>query len=142
MSAALLFLRRDLNLLMVDNWRGNDLAPEGYRVKDQKENNLIAKASTHFARNRRGILRGDSIDQAQNVEDESLDFVFIDADHSFPAVTTDINAWTPKVKRGGIIGGHDYDNKDSEVKEAVDKAAKERGWQVEFGCQTCWYVRK
>lgn len=43
---------------------------------------------------------------AQDVEDESLDFVFIDADHTYEGVSADIDAWLPKVR--GMILGHDY----------------------------------
>jgi len=43
-------------------------------------------------------------------EDGSLDFVWIDGDHSEEAVRADINAWLPKVRNGGWLGGHDYDN--------------------------------
>lgn len=41
-------------------------------------------------------------------EDESLDFVYIDGNHAFPYVAMDIFGWEAKVKRGGIISGHDY----------------------------------
>ena len=41
-------------------------------------------------------------------EDCSMDFIYIDADHSYEGVKYDVNAWWPKVKMGGIIGGHDY----------------------------------
>lgn len=42
-------------------------------------------------------------------DDESLDFVFIDADHSYEGVMEDMKLWHPKVKRGGVFAGHDYD---------------------------------
>ena len=41
-------------------------------------------------------------------KDESLDAVFIDADHSYEAVKMDIQNWMPKVRKGGILAGHDY----------------------------------
>ena len=44
---------------------------------------------------------------ANSVEDNTLDFVFIDADHSEEGVRNDIEAWAPKVKVGGSILGHD-----------------------------------
>jgi len=40
--------------------------------------------------------------------DGSLDFVYLDANHSLPYVIADIHAWLPKVKRSGIFAGHDY----------------------------------
>ena len=43
-----------------------------------------------------------------NFLDESIDFLFIDADHHYEAVKKDIELWYPKIKPGGIISGHDY----------------------------------
>jgi hypothetical protein len=42
--------------------------------------------------------------------DGGLDFVFIDACHDYEYIYHDIKAWFPKIKKGGYIGGHDYDN--------------------------------
>lgn len=41
-------------------------------------------------------------------KDNSLDYVFIDGDHSYEEVCHDIDAWRMKVKKGGILAGHDY----------------------------------
>ncbi len=38
----------------------------------------------------------------------TLDFVYIDANHSEPFVSQDIATWAPKVKSGGLVCGHDY----------------------------------
>ena len=57
------------------------------------------------------------------MEPASLDFVFIDADHSYDAVKDDIALWRPKVKTGGWLGGHDYHpRKFPGVVKAVDEA--------------------
>lgn len=53
------------------------------------------------------VLRGDSVEMAEKVPDGSLDFVFIDADHRYPAVVADLKAWVPKLKSEGILCGHD-----------------------------------
>ena len=53
-------------------------------------------------------LKMDSVRAATYVEDGSLDFVFIDANHLYEYVRDDIAAWTPKVRRGGLVIGHDY----------------------------------
>ena len=49
----------------------------------------------------------EGVEAAKLHEDHSLDFVYIDADHSYSAVVTDINAWKSKIKKGGYIAGHD-----------------------------------
>lgn len=53
------------------------------------------------------FIRATTLEAAEHVEDESLDFVFIDADHSYEAVKADIEAWEKKVKPGGCVLGHD-----------------------------------
>ncbi len=60
-------------------------------------------------------------DASTRVEDGSLDFVFIDADHSAFAVSDDITHWRPKVRRGGWLGGHDYSQKFPGVVVSVDR---------------------
>jgi hypothetical protein len=50
---------------------------------------------------------------------QSLDFVYIDGSHDFDSVCNDIETWLPKLKPGGMIGGHDYTTHET-VKQAVD----------------------
>jgi predicted O-methyltransferase YrrM len=54
------------------------------------------------------IIRELSMDAVKRFEDESLDFVYIDANHEFPYVAEDIFYWEKKVKPDGIVSGHDY----------------------------------
>jgi len=54
------------------------------------------------------IIKAWSMDAVKVFDDESLDFIFIDGNHSFEFVTNDIAEWGKKVKKGGIISGHDY----------------------------------
>lgn len=54
------------------------------------------------------LIRALSVDGAKLFEDNSFDFVYIDAWHSYDCVKEDIEAWYPKVRVGGLIGGHDY----------------------------------
>jgi hypothetical protein len=65
------------------------------------------------------LLRMKTSEAAKLIPDESLDFVFIDADHSYEGCNADIKNWGPKVKRGGYIMGHDI------FWEGVNKAIKE-----------------
>ena len=50
----------------------------------------------------------DSVDAANEIEDESLDFVFLDAAVTSDELFRDLYAWYPKVKIGGLIAGHDW----------------------------------
>ena len=52
-------------------------------------------------------------------EDESLDMVYIDAVHQYENVIEDIKAWYPKVKVGGIVAGHDFQDAFPGCKKAV-----------------------
>ena len=65
---------------------------------------------------------------ARQVRDESLDFVYIDASHSFDNVMQDILSWTPKLRYGGVLSGHDYGV--PAVFSAVNTYSLQRGWQV------------
>lgn len=66
-----------------------------------------------------------SIKAAKRFSNESLDLVYIDANHSEEAVTQDIKIWYSKVKMGGILCGHDYIPifavHEKGVKKTVDK---------------------
>lgn len=42
------------------------------------------------------------------ITDETIDIAFIDASHDYDSVKEDITLWKPKIKRGGIMAGHDY----------------------------------
>lgn len=54
-------------------------------------------------------VRSDSREAAKQFEDASLDFVFLDGDHSYDGLKADIEAWLPKMKpNNSIFGGHDY----------------------------------
>lgn len=66
------------------------------------------------------VLEMTTRDAAAQVPDASLDFVFIDADHSKAAVEEDVRCWRPKVRAGGWLGGHDYSRKFPGVIAAVD----------------------
>ena len=54
------------------------------------------------------FIRKPSVEAAKDIPDLSLDFVYIDADHSFDFVMQDLIVWSRKVRPGGIVSGHDY----------------------------------
>ena len=54
------------------------------------------------------LIRAKSLDAVAQFADGSLDFVYIDGNHAHKFVLADIEAWSPKVRPGGIVSGHDY----------------------------------
>jgi Protein of unknown function DUF115/Methyltransferase domain len=144
----LLLERPDLRLYMVDHWLPADPQSEyahsgDFHAKLSGEQQTrymhAAIAAVQFAGERAQIVRLSSVNAAEHVLDHSLDFVFIDADHSYEGCKADIEAWLPKIKPSGFISGHDYDNTefpDFGVKRAVDEffGTPERGanftWRV------------
>jgi len=76
-------------------------------------------------------------------EDSSLDFVYIDADHSYAAVKSDLEAWYPKLKPNGILSGHDYGSafKDDVIK-AVDEFLKLHNLQLKQYPDSSWAAIK
>lgn len=49
-----------------------------------------------------------SVDAAKDFEDGSLGAVYLDGNHRYEYVVADLLAWIPKIRKGGIISGHDY----------------------------------
>jgi len=54
------------------------------------------------------FIRKKSVEASKDFENESLDFIYIDGAHNFDDVMLDLLHWVPKVKRCGLISGHDY----------------------------------
>ncbi|CAN7659842.1 class I SAM-dependent methyltransferase [Rhizobium sp. LjRoot258] len=65
-------------------------------------------AKTDFASERRTILRGRTKDVVNDIPDGSLDFAYIDGDHTLRGITIDLIKILPKIREGGIIGGDDF----------------------------------
>mgnify|MGYP001583438381 FL=1 len=74
------------------------------------------------------IIRKGSMEALADFKDNSLDFVYIDANHDFPNFTNDLHNWIKKVRPGGIVSGHDYAyfsyKKANHVKRALQAYAR------------------
>ena len=82
-----------------------------------------------------------SVAAAKKVKDSSLDFVYIDGNHAEEFVKQDIECWSKKVKRGGLVGGHDYDERHGVI-PAVTEFAKENDVEIETAGIEWWYWKK
>ena len=67
------------------------------------------------------LIRETSMSAVEQFEDASVDFIFIDAVHTYKYAKEDIIAWLPKVKSGGVLAGHDYCERFPGVIRAVDE---------------------
>jgi len=79
-----------------------------YNGKEQRLHQSFAEAEQRLAPYNVTFLRRYSMDACHGFDDRSLDFVYIDANHEWPYITQDIYYWAKKVRRGGIVAGHDY----------------------------------
>jgi uncharacterized Rossmann fold enzyme len=142
-----LLSRTDLKLFMVDSWateHSPDYATSGdfharLTKNSQEHFYQLTRNMTKFAGERGQIIRKESTVAAEDFEDKSLDFVFIDADHTYTGCRADILAWLPKIKHGGLMCGHDYDNQEVPncgVKRAVDEFCKE----IDLGENFTWFA--
>lgn len=122
-------LERNPRLTMI----GVDL----YQGKQAKNWDVIApKLSKVGIRSR--FYKQTTVSAANNVGTNEIDFVFIDADHSYQGVKADIIAWTPKVRKGGYITGHDCNH--PPVKKALIELFGEDGYETAW--DEVWYVKK
>jgi hypothetical protein len=148
----LLQQRPNLELLLVDAWRpqGGSYRESGdYQARytqahwDKIFHQVVPGHLEPFP-GRYTLDRRLSHEAAQDVQDASLDFVFIDGDHSYQGVKKDLEAWISKVKPGGFLSGHDYGSPREGtrygVRKAVDELAASLGVQVEKGLDMFWRI--
>jgi len=98
------------DLYLVDVWR--PLSIEEYDDISNNENHITSYIDTVnniSGFEKRAFMIRMSGDKAVNLfRDHSIDFIYIDANHSYKAVKKDIELWYPKIRYGGMISGHDY----------------------------------
>jgi len=75
---------------------------------DQQYELVVAKSAK--LNGRVSVVRKFSHEAAAGFNDEYFDFIYIDADHTYDGIKRDLDCWWPKLKYGGIIGLHDYEN--------------------------------
>lgn len=100
-----------LKLYLIDPWIAYDEYVEHHNKADQPIlEDCLETAHKRLKGKNVEFIRKTSMEAVKDFEDESLDFVFIDGNHTFEYVIEDIAKWSKKVKVGGIVSGHDYWN--------------------------------
>jgi len=152
-SGGLLRLLPKLHLSLIDRWcvtPKGDSYFQGSRVMSrhpakrfQSAFNKTLETVAPFA-DRVKVYKLESAEASEYFEEESLDFIFIDGDHSFEGVTRDLTNWVPKVKKDGLICGHDWENANTyqDVKNAVlSFFGKEIESRVELSYNNTWFLK-
>jgi len=97
------------------------------------------------------IIKKTSMEAVKDFEPNSIDFVYIDGDHSFDCVLEDLTEWSKIVRKDGLVSGHDYlyvnhSHRRKPVRVAVDKYLKENGiekfFMVNKNNQSSWFFIK
>ena len=100
-----------LKLYCIDPWEKYDDFVESHDVDGEKRlNDTFEIAKERLKGLNVEFVKKYSMDAVKDFKDESLDFVYIDANHTFEYAVEDIAKWEKKVRRGGIVSGHDYWN--------------------------------
>jgi hypothetical protein len=138
----------DSEVIAIDPWitqeaNPNDPTKETYESWDFKkiEDEFWANVGEH--KERCEFMRCTSREAASflgHAKDNTLDLVFIDALHDYESVMQDISLWWPKVRKGGVLAGHDFNHKWPGVERAVADHFNLMG--VGVGFDSVWYVLK
>lgn len=106
-SSVILKAHPDLEYYCIDSWqsyRGYNAkinGPDLERKFEEAQQRLAKFKNVHF-------VKKFSMEAVKDFADNSLDFVYIDANHDLPWCMDDIVYWSEKVRHGGIVAGHDY----------------------------------
>jgi len=133
----------NLNLTLVDPWRAY-----GRSHSDRKTQEIFERCQRRLRHWTPRYIRKTSVEASKDVEDNSLDFVYIDGMHTFDNVMLDLIHWVPKVKKNGIISGHDFFysySEDHGVVNAINAYTSSHGindWYITGGVTHCRFVNE
>ncbi|MEM9273586.1 MAG: class I SAM-dependent methyltransferase [Cyanobacteria bacterium P01_F01_bin.143] len=97
---------------MIDPWAKLPDWNKPFNVDTEAFAEVYAEAmdKTAFASEKIIVLRGRTKEVIEQIPDESLDFAYIDGDHTLRGITIDLIKLLPKIKENGLIGGDDFTN--------------------------------
>lgn len=123
-------------LILVDTWAELDITSGEYTHCDENDFKIAKNHLKEVSENRLKWIKKPSVDAVIEVPDGFLDWVYIDGNHSYKNVKEDIIAWTPKVREGGVIAGHDI--RTPSVKQAVVEINPE----YQSATDDWWFVKR
>jgi len=97
------------DIFLIDHWRHDPKQVGIANVSDSEQEVIFRSTSRRFENNKRiRLLRQTSVTAASQFDDGYFDWVYIDASHDYESVKSDLNAWYRKVRKGGVLCGHDF----------------------------------
>lgn len=97
-------------LYAVDIWGLNDAYADCDWIPGGRPNfNIAENTFREMAKsyNNIEIIKNYSVHASFGFRNRFLDLVYIDGEHTYEAVSVDLQSWLPKIKSGGFISGHD-----------------------------------
>jgi hypothetical protein len=143
--AAQLVKSRPARLYLIDCWEAqpSDLYLDRANIGQQEQDAIFEGVKARFAPYESvEIIRKFSAEAHGLFAEEFFDFVYVDANHSFEACYQDLSWWFPKVKRGGLLAGHDYSSKHPGVVEAVQLFCQKNGLSCDMLTRKSWGILK
>jgi hypothetical protein len=121
-------------LILVDPWalNGKSMKGPGEVAGGMGDNGYLAVRLRFAGDPSVMVIRGTSLSASLSIPERTLDFVYIDANHDFTSVYTDLLLWYPKLMTGGWLAGHDLDNPLYRIRDAVDTFLKMTGERLRF----------
>jgi hypothetical protein len=153
-SNQLLKSKKLKKLHLIDCWQHQLSFQDGSANVEQKKQDELYEFVKHRFKNdsRVNIIKKFSKDAMHEFHRNSLDFIYIDANHQYEEVRKDIQMWYTKLKKDGILAGHDYFNGISfdyslfGVKRAVDEFVNLNNFKLYTTTEDVpfisWYFRK
>lgn len=139
---------RGVKYYMIDPWA---VLPESEYLERQETMDYEAwyQACVEMSKadSRIRIIREKSLEASSIIFNESMDWVYLDAAHDLKNITQDLNAWYPKVKHGGLFGGHDFMTRmDGDSRIQVDRAVEDFAYQNKLTftvtpCTSWWMIK-
>lgn len=123
-SAKILEQNRPSKLFLIDTWSTGKYNEEMYQKVKERFSKQINKETVD-------ILRKDSVKALDEMEENSLDWVYIDTIHSYERLKRELKAAARVVKEDGFISGHDYMNNCGTI-PAVHEFCQESNWKLRY----------
>jgi predicted O-methyltransferase YrrM len=141
MAVEIINQNKNIKFYCVDTWEGSPELQDWDAVKNKT-------LYDDFLSNIKPVkeiinpIKSTSVEASKLFKDNSIDFCFIDADHTYEKVKEDIEHWYPKVKNKRVIAGHDYPGH-PDVKRAVEEFANNNNlFLFKLEKVDCWFIIK